>query len=102
MKIWGQRDGAVATATALAIILAAKFIEGAWITIVAIPLLLTLFWLVRRSYGRVEEQLICPEALDLGHNEPPVVLVPMRRWDRPMGKSLRFGMHLSTDVVAIT
>ena len=43
LRLWVNGVGAVATGVALAIILAAKFVEGAWITVVAIPTLLTLF-----------------------------------------------------------
>lgn len=101
VKLWVNGVGAAATATALAIILAAKFTEGAWITVLAIPALLTLFKLVHRHYALVEKQVACPEPLDVVHNEPPVVLVPIRRWDRPTCKSLRLGMHLSADVLAV-
>jgi hypothetical protein len=39
--------------------------------------------------------------LDLNHNEPPVVLVPTKGWDRITGKALRFAMWLSRDVIAV-
>jgi amino acid transporter len=93
--------GAIATAIALAIILAAKFIEGAWITMLAIPVMLTIFKLVHRHYLLFEQQVACPKALDVGDCEAPVVLLPIRGWDHPTRKSLRFGMLLSTDVFAL-
>lgn len=86
---------------ALAIILIAKFIEGAWITIVTIPALMILFWLVHRHYRIIATQVVCHQPLDITHEEPPIVLVPVRGWDWPTSKSLRFGMHLSDDVIAI-
>jgi hypothetical protein len=101
LKLGVNGLGAAATATALTIILAAKFIEGAWITVLAIPTMLTVFWLIHRHYVLVEQQVDCVDPLDVTHNEPPVVLVPIRRWDRLTAKSLRFGMRLSPDVVAI-
>jgi amino acid transporter len=101
LKLLVNGLGAAATATALSIILAAKFTEGAWITVLAIPLLLTLFWLVHHHYRAVERQIQCPEPLDLTHNDPPVVLVPIHRWDRLVAKALRFGLRLSADVIAI-
>jgi len=93
--------GAVATGIALLIILAAKFTEGAWITVITIPLLLILFKLVKRHYQRVQEQVVAHAPLDLDHNQPPVVLVPIRGWDKLTGKALRFSMWLSTDVIAV-
>jgi amino acid transporter len=101
LKMGVNGIGAVATAVALAIILAAKFIEGAWITILAIPIMLTLFRMVHRHYVRFEQQVECPAPLDVSHYDAPVVLVPIRRWDQPTRKSLRFGMVLSTQVVAV-
>jgi amino acid transporter len=101
LKLCVNGFGAAATGTALAIILAAKFTEGAWITVLMIPMMLTVFWLVRRHYRSVERQIECDGPLDLAHNEPPVVLVPINRWDRLVAKSLRFAMRLSADVIAV-
>jgi amino acid transporter len=101
LRLWVNGVGAAATGAALVIILAAKFIEGAWITILTIPILLTLFKLVHRHYQRLESQTVAHERLDLSRNHPPVVLVPIKGWDRLTGKALRFAMWLSTDVIAI-
>ena len=83
------------------LILAAKFSEGAWITVLAIPALLTVFKLVHRHSQKLEEQTCAREPLDLTHNQPPVVLVPTKGWDRLTGKALRFAMWLSTDVTCV-
>jgi amino acid transporter len=93
--------GAVATAVALAIILAAKFVEGAWITILTIPVLLTLFKLVKRHYEMAEREIAARTPLQLEHNQPPVVLVPIRHWNRMVNKALRFAMWLSGDVIGV-
>ena len=93
--------GAIATAVALAIIVAAKFVEGAWIVVVLIPCVLGLFKLIHRHYARVAERTTAGAPLDLNHNQPPVVLVPTRGWDQLTGKALRFAMWLSTDVIAV-
>ena len=101
LRLWVNGIGAIATAGALAIILAAKFIEGAWITILAIPLLLTFFKLVNRHYRTLADQTCARHPLDLTHNQPPVVLVPIKGWDRLTNKALRFAMWLSTEVIAV-
>jgi hypothetical protein len=93
--------GAAATAIALVIILAAKFTEGAWITELAVPALLTLFKLVQLHYARVAAQVRTETPLDLNHNQPPVVLVPIAGWNRLTEKALRFSMWLSTDVIGV-
>jgi hypothetical protein len=91
----------VATATALSVILAAKFIEGAWITVLAIPTMLTMFQLVHRHYLSVEKQIESADPMDVTHEEPPVVLVPIHCWDRLVAKAVRFGMLLSADIIAV-
>jgi amino acid transporter len=93
--------GASATAAALAIILTTKFREGAWITILMIPLMIVTFKSVRRYYDRLEREVRALRPLDLNENQPPVVLVATERWNRLTAKALRFGMHLSQDVIAI-
>ena len=101
VRMWVNGIGAVATGGALAIILAAKFVEGAWITILAIPTLLTLFHLVHRYYLRLDAQTCAQGPLDLRNNQPPVVVVPTKGYNRLTSKSLRFAMWLSTDLIAI-
>jgi amino acid transporter len=93
--------GAVATATALTIILLAKFAEGAWITVLTIPILLVIFKSVHHHYKLVEGLIQSDQPLALDHNLPPVVLLPIRGWTRPVQKALRFAATLSPDVVAL-
>jgi hypothetical protein len=95
--------GAIATGVALAIILVAKFAEGAWLTIVVIPCFFVLFRLVRRHYDYVAQQLEsdCDRPLDLGNCNAPVVLVPIKRWDQVARKALRFALCFAADVTAV-
>jgi amino acid transporter len=93
--------GAVATAGALGVIVAAKFVEGAWVTLLAIPCLLLLFTAVQRHYAWVARLTATRQPLDVRQNEPPVVLLPIRRWDRLTRKALRFGLRLSPEVIAV-
>jgi amino acid transporter len=101
LKMLVNGVGALATATALVIILVAKFVEGAWITVVAVPIMITLFWRVHRHYAWIDQSLGGFQPLDISDNKPPVVLIPVDRWGKPVEKSIRFGMHLSPDVIAV-
>jgi len=101
LRLWVNGLGAAATAGALTIILTAKFIEGAWITVLAIPIMLAIFRLVNRHYVLVEKQTESDDPLDVTHKEAPVVLVPISCWDRLVAKSVQFGMLLSPDVIAV-
>jgi amino acid transporter len=49
--------GAVATAAVLVIVVYTKFAEGAWLVIVAMPVLIVLFYGVRRHYDRILRRL---------------------------------------------
>ena len=101
VRMWVNGIGAVATATALAIILAAKFTEGAWITVLTIPSLLTLFRLVHLYYEKLEAQTQTTRPIDFRHNPPPVVIVPIKGYNRLTAKALRFAIWLSHDLIAI-
>ncbi len=93
--------GAVTTGAALAIILAAKFVEGAWITVLAIPIMIAAFKAVHRYYDRVEAETRNFRPLELTRIKPPVVLIAAEHWDLLTAKALRFAMSVSEDVVAV-
>ena len=93
--------GAVATGTALCIILAAKFIEGAWITVLLIPALLFLFHWVKRHYNAVADEIRCPRPINTEGLQPPLALVPIKDWTVIAEKATRFAMRLSPDVIAV-
>jgi amino acid transporter len=93
--------GAVATGAALVVILVAKFREGAWVTIVALPLLLALFKLIKRHYVRVAREIRTREPLDVGDVTTPIVIVPTEGWNRMTDKAVTFAMRLSPDVICV-
>ncbi len=93
--------GAAATAAALVVILAAKFIEGAWLTLLGVPALLGLFYAIKRHYRSVAQRVVTHQPLDLRDNRPPVVLLPTEGWNRLTRQALRFGLRLSPDVTAV-
>src|SRR5262245_9440968 len=93
--------GATATAITLAVILVAKFAEGAWITVLLIPSMLFLFRTVSQHYADVTRELAYHSPLDLRGLRHPIVIVPMKGWDRIAHKSLRFALKLSDEVYAV-
>jgi amino acid transporter len=95
--------GAVATGLALVIILAAKFTEGAWLTIVVIPLTLLLLKVVRRYYSNLEGHVLTGSnrGMQLAEHVPPVVLIPLVRWDRLANRAVHAGLRISPEVVAL-
>jgi len=102
-RLWINGLGAVATGAALAIILVAKFTEGAWLTILIIPLTLMLLKLTRRYYRDQERQVLegSRRSMDLRDHAPPSVLIPLERWDRMAHRAVHMATRLSPDVVAL-
>jgi hypothetical protein len=93
--------GAAATGLTLAVVLVAKFTEGAWITLLLIPTLLVIFRRVHGHYAHVDREIACVQPLNLTDLREPIVVVPLRGWDMPAHKALRFAMKLSPDVYAV-
>jgi amino acid transporter len=95
--------GAITTGLALIVILVAKFAEGAWLTVVVIPLAFLLLRAVRRYYANIESHIL-PKGLRevrLEEHRPPVVLIPVERWDRLASRAVHAAARLSPDVVAL-
>jgi amino acid transporter len=93
--------GAIATGTALVIIVIAKFIEGAWITVIAIPLVILLLKKIRRYYDRLQNRLAEPLPLKLQNAKPPVVVVAVGDWNRLTSKAVSFAFDISPDVIGL-
>jgi amino acid transporter len=93
--------GAVATGVSLVIILVTKFIHGAWVTALLVPFLIWLMYSVKKHYVRVKAETEDPTPLRLSGLEPPIVVIPMARWDKITEKAMRFGMLMSPVVKVI-
>ena len=93
--------GATVTGITVVIVLAAKFVEGAWITVILIPTLLAFMTGVRRHYDAVSREVDLQTPLNLTHLAPPVVIIPIQGWTRIAEKALRFGINLSPDVLVL-
>jgi amino acid transporter len=92
--------GAIGTAAALAVVLVAKFVDGAWVTVGLLALLMVAFAGVRRHYRAVARELSTTEPLNARDLKPPLVVVLVRGWSRITRKALRVAMRLSHEVFA--
>ena len=95
--------GALATGAALVTILLAKFTEGAWLNLVVIPAALMLLHLIRGYYRDGERQVLVGSrrAVDLRDHGPPLVVIPMQRWDSMARRAVQLAARLSPDVLAL-
>ena len=95
------KKGVASTALALGVILVAKFTAGAWIIIIILPILMAVFYGVKRYYDTVAKQIGSPKPLDLTRNDPPVAVVPLGKWDMVSERALRFEIRLSLEIYAV-
>src|SRR6185312_10808812 len=93
--------GAAATSVALLIIIVAKFSEGAWITLLAIPTTMLVLRMVKRYYVRLDSQLRDRTQLNLRNREPPLVLVTTPGWNKLTDRALQFALRISPDILAV-
>lgn len=93
--------GAVTTVIALLIIVFAKFKEGAWITVLAIPAVIVLLKSIRRYYHEVAARVHEPSPLKLTHTQAPVVLVTIEEWNQLAERSMALALSLSKDVIGL-
>ena len=93
--------GALTTAAALAVILLAKFTEGAWITVLAIPSTIALLLATHRYYRRLDARLAISEPFTVDETAPPIVVVAVEGRNRMSDRALQFAMALSPSVIAV-
>ncbi|MBN1487354.1 MAG: APC family permease [Anaerolineae bacterium] len=93
--------GALATGIVLIIFSATKFIYGAWLVLLWIPLLISFFLIVNRHYKSVARQL----SLEEYGNPPPIcrnrVIVPIGGVHKGVMTALDYARSISEDVTAV-
>lgn len=99
--------GAVATTVVAVVIAASKFTEGAWMALLAIPILVFIFQRINHHYERVNEQLAIRES-DLQQMGVPAVngrrqtvIVPVDGVNRAVLRTVDYARTLSEDVTAV-
>jgi amino acid transporter len=90
--------GAIATFIVLAVLIATKFLHGAWIVVVLIPLLVFMFRAVHRHYHDVAQQLTTE---GLGRLRPirHEVVVPVSGIHRGVLRALEYARAIASDRV---
>ncbi len=93
--------GAVTTGVATAIITGTKFLHGAWIVIVLLPILIVMFLAIRSHYQAVAEQI----GLARGHRPPlprrNTVIIPIGGVNRAVVRAVDYARSRSGDIRAV-
>ncbi len=92
--------GALATAVVLVIVAVTKALEGAWIIIVLIPILVAVFKSTHRHYKHAAAQLSLKDWQGEGPQHS-TVLVPISGVHRAVLQAVGYARSLSTDVRAV-
>jgi len=93
--------GATATGITLLVVLVAKFLDGAWITALLVPLMIFTMTRVKRHYDRVDIDTTNPNSLSIENIKPPIVIIPIDRWSRLSEKALKFALGISPEIIAV-
>ena len=92
--------GAIATFLVAIIIASTKFLQGAWIVVILIPVLVVTFELIHRHYTRVEHERtseIPIRPADIHHR----LIVPVAGLTALVKQSVSYARSVSSDVLAI-
>jgi hypothetical protein len=93
--------GAVMTAVAVVVFLGTKFLEGAWVVVIAVPLLMWLFSSTEHYYAQVGKEL------KLGKTPPPpsrresIVVIPISTVNLMTERAVSAALSLGDTVVAV-
>jgi amino acid transporter len=94
--------GGIVTGITVVVVLVAKFVQGAWITLLFIPLTIVIFVLVRRHYHSVRVLTACKDPVDVaGLSRPPIAVIVIDRWSNITRQGIEFASRLSPEVIAL-
>jgi len=104
---WGRRAaingvGAAFTLVALAIELFSKFLEGAWLVVIVVPLMVLLFRKINVTYRHIGTALALGQTPAPPRKIPSLVVVPVARMSKLTEEGVSAALSLGDTVRAIT
>ena len=94
--------GALTTGVVAIEVAASKFLLGAWVVLILIPLLIAVMLFIRRQYRSTAEQLkVRPDAVLPGRRREERVVVPVSGINRAVVQAINVGRSIAPDVVAV-
>jgi amino acid transporter len=94
--------GALTTAAVAVVVGTSNFLQGSWMVIVLVPLLVLLLMGIRRHYQAVDAAVTLdriPEGRETAAE--PIVIVPVARLDRPARQAIAFANSISRNATAV-
>jgi amino acid transporter len=94
--------GAFVTGVTVVVVLVAKFVEGAWLTLLFIPLTIVAFHKVRMHYHGIAMATRSMAPVEPPSREPPpLVVIPIDRWSAITKQGVEFAARLSPMLTAV-
>jgi amino acid transporter len=94
--------GAAATAVVAVVVTVTKFGDGAWLVVAIVPVLVAMFWSIRKHYRSIEDRLLIASTTPVRIVAAvPQVVVPVSRIDRASVRALSIARGLSGDLHAV-
>jgi amino acid transporter len=93
--------GALATAATVVIVTITKFVAGAWITTLLIPLIMLMMFSIRRHYERLQQQIAAAAPLSVSKRRSPIVVMPVMNWTRVSRAGLQFALQICTEIYVV-
>ncbi|MDQ8705103.1 APC family permease [Streptomyces sp. LHD-70] len=94
--------GALLTGVSAIVVTATKFHDGAWLIVVALPLLVLAFETVHRAYANIGERLGIGRVPELPYGDRSLVIVPVGGLSKLTREALNAAVSLGDEVRAVT
>jgi amino acid transporter len=94
--------GCIATAVVAIVVTSVKFVEGAWLVVLLIPILVGLMVFIRRQYDEQAAELhVRDDVVIPGPHRAQRVVIPVPGINRAVVQAVNFGKALGSDVRAV-
>ncbi|MFT3951972.1 MAG: APC family permease [Oscillospiraceae bacterium] len=103
-KMWINGVGAIVTTLVSCIVLVTKFLDGAWLLVIAMPAIMGFMYLIHKHYTFVGKQLTLREFKPLYKSEEvrkTQVVMLVHDINKPFLKALNYATSISTDIQAL-
>ena len=90
------------TAVIVVVVAVSKFLAGAWLVMILVPILVSLMWAIHVHYRRLERAIAPRSQLRIASiARAPLVIVPVARLDQPSIEALTFARSISPEALAV-
>ena len=93
--------GASVTGVTVVVVLVSKFVEGAWLAVIVVPVLVALLAGIHRHYRHIESRLSTTEPLHVTRRGPPVAVVAASSWNHATRHALDLAMRIADEIVVV-